>query len=79
MSVQMRLSIPEGDISLQRLVKFTPSQSVRRWKTGGINPVGGVDLGIIEILGVRAYGVVLQMDDGKIKTFDPHSLLPEVV
>jgi hypothetical protein len=69
----------EALIPLTSLVKFTPCPDQgRRYFTSGGRREAGRMLGILRLHGARAESVVMQMDSGKVRLFNPIDLFPDV-
>lgn len=77
----MPASLPLATTALDvgRFVTFTPDPAGARWEVGpGDKRAGqvGTCLGIIGFRHASGYEVVLQLDNGRIDSFAPLSLLP---
>ena len=74
------LDTPAVDVS--RLVEWNPTPYGTRYRVGsGDKRAGqtGTMLGTIGLKHAPGYAVVLQMDNGKVESFMPMSLFPEVL
>lgn len=71
---------PTVDVS--KFVQWVPNNFGQRWRVGSDDSrIGqvGTALGNIALRHAGGYEVVLQLDNGKIDSFAPTSLLPETV
>lgn len=81
MNAQLQLDMPAAHVDLDRLVKFTPDPFGARWVCCEGNKrrgVRGKSLGVLEIRNARSFAVVLLLDDGRIESFHPESLHPDI-
>lgn len=80
-AASLLLATDVAQLDLQRLVKINPDPFGARWiSTEGSYRRGwrGKCLGTIEIRHARGYGVLLQLDDGRIEVFPPGVLRPDL-